>query len=90
MVLEPSNAENRYNDMVIKELQNIREDIKEVRKDVKCITITCGKRAGDCNKTFLPLTTFWRIITLGIVVLVGSYTYSSVVLSIILKHIAGA
>lgn len=87
MVLETSEAERRNNDLILNELQNIRDDIKELRKDVKHINRNCSNRAVGCGKNFVPITTFWRAVNIMVIALLGSYTYTSGVLAYTIKFL---
>lgn len=68
--------------------KEIREDVSGMHQDIKGIYLSCGNRTADCSKRFINSNTFWKIIVLGSVILLGSYSFTGTVLAMLFKHMA--
>jgi len=90
---EESNTRRSYDILIMEELRSLRKDMRfdmiALREEIKGIHVNCGIKSEDCNKKFITTTTFWRMIALGIVVLVGSYTFTGTVLAFVMRNLTG-
>ena len=70
------------------DLNNIRTDMREIRKDVKDTSKTCAIRPTECGKTFLNTITYWKVTGILVLLIVGSFGYTSGVLTYVMRALS--
>jgi hypothetical protein len=75
-----------FNELLINELNNIKTDMRhgfsELRKTIKDNDTNYYNNYKDCSNKFLEKNTFYKVLSIIIILILGSYSYTSIVINI--------
>jgi len=80
-----------YNELILEELRgiksefiNIRTEISSVRKDMLDNATSCGLKHTELSNTFVHGITFWKVISIVLCLVSGSYAYTAFIYQFLL------
>lgn len=88
----PNTDNNRnsheFNELLIHEISSLKTDMRlgfsEIRLDIKKINEEFKNTTNECNEKFLFTKTFWKFAGVVFALIIGSYSYTTVLYKLLL------
>lgn len=76
---------SEHDELVMNELKHIKNTVQEVKDDLKDIKKVCACRVKTCGQIFTNDKVFWKMVWIGALVALGSYSFTASVLAYVIK-----